>query len=499
MDEAESAGPGDSVGVGVLVVVFVLTLVVAGATAFVLTRGPEPVPDTSAAAGTAAAVGTTATDHPARWDPRVRRLVRVTERLRGLEFKHPVAVRFRDGRAFERGLTSGRRPTRSDRVEIEQYTGLLRALGLLTGDVDLEQSFRHGRASGALAYYSFEDQRVTVRGNELTPAVRATVVHELTHVLQDQHFAIGRRVRTLARSEDPEDVTERSVLSAVVEGDASRSEVLYRATLSHAGRRALDADAAAQHDSARRRIGEVPAVVSTMIGAPYVLGQALAEAVGEHGGNAAVDGLFTDTPAEESALLDPFELLAGETRAVPLAVPGLYDGEQEVGSGRLGAVTWYLVLAQRLPLGDALAAVDGWNGDSYVAFERDGTTCVHASYAGDRPPDTARMLRLLRRWVAAGPASTASVRRDGAAIRFESCDPGTAAVAGDAPADALALPTTRTYLGIQAMRAGMSRAGSRCYAGELVRAFPVSSLRDPTFGSDPRTVRRAQRLALGCV
>ena len=42
-----------------------------------------------------------------------------------------------------------------------------------------------------LAFYDPETERVTVRGTEVDPGLAVTLVHELTHVLQDQVFGIG--------------------------------------------------------------------------------------------------------------------------------------------------------------------------------------------------------------------------------------------------------------------------------------------------------------------
>ncbi len=57
-------------------------------------------------------------------------------------------------------------------------------------------------AAGTLAYYSFEDKNITVRGQRVTPAMRSTLVHELTHVLQDQNFGIGAMQKKLEKSKD---------------------------------------------------------------------------------------------------------------------------------------------------------------------------------------------------------------------------------------------------------------------------------------------------------
>ena len=65
-----------------------------------------------------------------------------------------------------------------------------------------------------LAYYSFRTKQITVRGRTLTPSVKATLVHELTHVLQDQHFRIGHRVKLLQRQQGPS-TAQYDVLDAI--------------------------------------------------------------------------------------------------------------------------------------------------------------------------------------------------------------------------------------------------------------------------------------------
>ena len=95
----------------------------------------------------------------------------------------PVAGAVREGR--HHGREEAHRP---DHRDIRRYTSLLRALGLVTGKVDLLGATNEANGAGTLAYYSFEDKQITIRGQRLTPAVRSTLVHELTHALQDQHF-----------------------------------------------------------------------------------------------------------------------------------------------------------------------------------------------------------------------------------------------------------------------------------------------------------------------
>ncbi len=439
---------------------------------------------------------------PDRWDDRVAPLARIAEKERGLIFRHPVEVRFLPPAEFEKTVRSDKAElTKKERVEIDHFAGLMRAFGLLTGDVDLFDAFNDVTTAGTLAYYSFEDKAITVRGEKLTPAVRSTLVHELTHVLQDQHFAIGDRVQKLRKkSERGATTSEASVLDAIIEGDAERVSTSYRASLDAKQRKALDASEQGENAQARRRVKHVPEVIVTLISSPYALGEGLVQAVAAKGGNTAVDALFRDAPTHETSLLDPFQVLAGDLAVTKVEAPKVGGGEKEFDSGEFGVLTWYLMLAERLPLLDALAAADGWGGDAYVAFERDGLSCARMSYAGRTPQDTTRMYAALRRWVGAAPGTTATVSRGGDVVRVESCDPGKAAGPGkDVSQRAVGLLTVRTSLGVAIMRSGAPEKSARCLAGRLVQTFPMSRLIDPKFGSgDPAVVARVRRLAAGC-
>lgn len=215
------------------------------------------------------------------------------------------------------------------------------------------------------------------------------------------------------------------MLDAVVEGDAERVRSLYRDSLKPKQRKALDAGSKSNAAVARKQIKNVPKVIVTMLTSPYTLGASLVQAVAANGGNNKVDMLFRNLPTDETSLLEPWQALSAD-KAKNVAAPKLKKGEKKFDSGEFGTVTWYLMLAERLPLLDALETAEGWGGDEYVGFVRSGDSCARMAYAGDAPRDTRRMLSALRRWDAATPGSTTKVRRAGGRVLFETCDPGTA-------------------------------------------------------------------------
>lgn len=438
-------------------------------------------------------------NYPSAWDPRIAPYVRIVEKHRGLAFLHPVEVRFLDRAAFTKEVTKDEKELEKDeRKEIEQATRLLRAIGLIKGDIDLFAAFNEASGGGTLAFYSPEDERITIRGKALTPATKPTLVHELTHALQDQHFEIGDRLEAL-REKDSAD-SEQSVFDAIIEGDAERVANLYRASLSAKQRAALTKTENAQRRQALKELKGVPKAVLTMISSPYTLGESLMATVAEKGGNKAVDELYRNTPTHDAALYNPFQVLAGDIGADKVATPELKDGEKEVDSGEFGALSWYFMLAERVPLLQAVDAVDGWGGDSYVFYERDGLSCVRAAYRGDSEADTTRMLRSLQRWVARAPGSPAKVGTDKGLVRFESCDPGKAATVGkDASIDALTLVSVRNQIGTVLLKSGAPEALANCVAGRVIREYSVARLTDPKFGSRGTAVQnRIRQFALAC-
>ena len=142
-------------------------------------------------------------------------------------FKHPVQVLFMTPKAFDKTVTtsSDRSAPRTSRTSRTRRP-LMRALGLIDGKVDLFKEENGLNQNGILAYYDFHDKKVRVKGTALTPDVRVTLAHELTHALQDQYFDLGRQ-DTL-----PDDSAQ--AYRSVIEGDAVVVQNAYADTMSQA-------------------------------------------------------------------------------------------------------------------------------------------------------------------------------------------------------------------------------------------------------------------------
>ena len=181
-------------------------------------------------------------DYPSAWDPKVQQFVEIVEKERDLEFKHPVHVDFLSQEKFRDKVTSDEEDiTEEDRAELKRTTSLFRALGLVEGKLNLFDSINDLHGSGIVGLYSYDDERIRIRGTKLTPAVKSTLVHELTHALQDQHFDLGARMKSL--EDDP---TGRGALESIAEGDASRIESEWRNGLTKKEQAALERSSSSQ-------------------------------------------------------------------------------------------------------------------------------------------------------------------------------------------------------------------------------------------------------------
>jgi hypothetical protein len=353
--------------------------------------------------------------YPKQWDSRVTDIVSFDEATRGLKYKHPVEIEFMSEDDFAKSLSASDGPTAKDKAQLDQITAAYRAIGLIGGDVDLYQQSKDIQSGGTLAYYDPKTKKIRVRGTDMTPALRVTLAHEMTHVLQDQYFDLNRLDKM-------KDDGERTAFRAVVEGDAVGVQNAYVDKLSVADKASYDSDSTQSSDNSG--YDKAPEVLVANFTSPYIVGPPFVAALKAKGGNPAVDDAIKSPPASEAALLDIFTYF---DHAVPFSVeaPVVGDGEKKIDSNPLGATTWYLMLARRLPGSDAAKAVDGWGGDSALTYsEADGTVCVRSRYQGKTSADTDEMVTLLQQWVSQSPGGTASTSRAGSYVELKACDPG---------------------------------------------------------------------------
>jgi hypothetical protein len=304
---------------------------------------------------------------------------------RKLAFQRPVPVKLLDDAAFSKRVADD---AVDDEKELEKIQGVLHALGLLPDGTNLRDELKSFLSAGVVGFYDPKTDELVVRGEAITPYVRTTLAHELTHALDDQHYELDRPA--LDKADDETGLA----FSALVEGNAVRVEERYKATLSKADRDAADAEEA--HIGEGLDVSSMPRVIPELIGFPYIFGPTMVEALLDSGGERAVDDAFGKPPTTSELVIDPKGWLAGKDEPVHVAPPKA-DGAV-VDQGSFGFWGFYMLLEDALGPTAARDAAAGWGGDWYVAWKRGNETCVRADAVMDTADDERQLSTALGRW-----------------------------------------------------------------------------------------------------
>ena len=151
---------------------------------------PAPAPSSSTPPTTVDPTPTGPPPTPEELDAEIAELSEFVERERGLRFIEPVTVTMADEadvrRAAVRRLRRGApRPARSRAASS-------RRSAWSTPTSTSTRPSASCSAAGVLGFYDPETAELVIRGQAITPYTRQTIVHELTHALDDQHFELDR-------------------------------------------------------------------------------------------------------------------------------------------------------------------------------------------------------------------------------------------------------------------------------------------------------------------
>lgn len=412
--------------------------------------------------------------YPKVWDPRIAPLAAIASKDRGLRFIHPVFVEFMSPKAFDKWVTTDDSHLTSDQKQsIANEEGTLRSQGLISGSVSLLKEQNTLSGSGTLGEYSYTDKKIRVRGTKLTPDVKVTMVHELTHVLQDQHFNLEAKFKQLSKS----DTEDSWAFDALVEGDARRIENKYKGSLPKAVQRQIDKSDTAQSKEFSKQIKNVPDFLIADSQAPYDLGE-IAVSRAARGGNGAVDKLFKLPPVHEIQLMHPW-ILGKPWKDLSFNKPTLPAGvkaDKKQGRSEYGAYYLYMILSEHLPVQQALAIADGWGGDEMLWYTQNKLACARLSVTGFNSNATTRIYGGLQTW-AAGMMGAARVSRSGQTISMQTCDPGAKFTAAKGKfADAEQFLALRNGIESDAEKEGASVQQAVCWANGVSQYLGLKAL-----------------------
>ena len=323
------------------------------------------------------------------------------EDQRGLTFDEPVDVELADDDEFEQRLLDDFED--EDEAELRNTERIFRALGFLDDEDDLVDQLKGVLSSGVVGLYDPEADELVVRGTEPTPYARTTIVHELTHALDDQNFELYR-----PELDEADDETGFA-FSALMEGSAVTVEDAYKETLTDEERQQADDEEAAIGSGTD--LSQFPEVLLALIGAPYEFGPPLVDALIADGGDGAVDDAFAAPPVSSEQVIDPDRYLEGEA---PLEVAEPPADGASFDQGTFGEYLLLLLLTDGgVDEQEAARAAVGWGGDQYVAWRDGEETCLRVSFEGDTDADTDEIAAALDAWAEGHDGAEVAANSDG--------------------------------------------------------------------------------------
>ncbi|MCY3871763.1 MAG: hypothetical protein OXG87_19620 [Gemmatimonadetes bacterium] len=304
--------------------------------------------------------------------------------IRLLNFIQPFTIRYQTNAEITAFISDEFNQTVPQTIR-QNYDLLIRAIGLHHGGVpfDFEALIRASQSQIG-AYYYPADRSVNIPiGSIPRQELQIIIAHELTHVLQDQHFGLDQLLSTTNSD-------ELLAHQALAEGDATLVQYLW--FFDRAGR--VMSDAQLQrfiNDIASTTVGEVkrnlkdatadPQVVKTIDETPdfifeqtigiYFRGLAFVFDLKKRGGWATVNRAYTNLPMSMEHILHPDKYFAGESLE-EIALPDLanetFTGNWELLDrdtlGEFGLRIIFNTFA--IP---SHAAAAGWHGDQYVVLK----------------------------------------------------------------------------------------------------------------------------------
>ena len=254
-----------------------------------------------------------------------------------------------------------------DREDIEKEEELFKVFGILRPDQDLYEILTGLYTGGVLGLYRAEENKFYLLGgsDHFGPHEEMIYVHEFTHALQQLHFDFDGKFDAIEGNSDA-----TFALRALVEGDARVSELLYMQEF------LTDKEQAESQGTPSQALIDAyrsaPYIVQRSYGFPYQDGANFVIGLyNNQGGWDVIDMAFSSPPRSTEQILHPEKFLSGDDPIavdLPDLLPTLGEEWELVVRDTLGEFYLRSYLEMGMSREQALAAAEGWGGDSYALF-----------------------------------------------------------------------------------------------------------------------------------
>lgn len=305
-------------------------------------------------------------------------MIQAATRLRGLELKSPIAKGVKS-RAEISEFLNARIAEEYDESLIQNEARLLRTLGMIPQSLDYRGFIIKLLTEQVEGYYDPKNRTFYIASWLPASDQKPTMIHEITHALQDQHFGIGRVLQEdLTQNNDDRALAHR----ALIEGDGLA--VMMNYLLEPAKRsfhqladlskltRGLMVSAQSQYEVFR----DAPAYLQETLLFPYGHGASFLQKIWAQSPSwQAVNDVYARLPSSTEQIIHPEKYLSrDEPKAIDAESIAARLGDEWKVSYRnvLGEFTMGLLLDVELSEERARRSVAGWGGDQVLLLENKG-------------------------------------------------------------------------------------------------------------------------------
>ncbi len=297
---------------------------------------------------------------------KIARISQDVERVRGLQLKKPVDIRFLSREAFAKRWKIDIKkewPARERRAD--EYT--LVAFGFMSARSSLDKFAEQDVSDAIAGFYEFDTKDLFLIGDERDMGISnsITMAHELTHAMQDQTYNLKAMYSKVEKNDDKE-----LAFRALVEGDASLSESLYL------GKQSYDKEelqSAAEEESLTfTSYEEAPPVMGLTFVFPYSIGTPWVKQLYDRDGWKGVNAAYKRVPESTEQILHLDKYYSND-RPVSVRLPNvdrmLGKGWEKLRTDTLGEYQSLILISDGATDVSSLAnAAAGWEGDSYSVY-----------------------------------------------------------------------------------------------------------------------------------
>ncbi len=281
----------------------------------------------------------------------------------------------------------------------EQYPGrkmeyLMRCLvrfGFINKEFDLKKKIVNLYTEQVGGVYDNDnDTLYLVEGATVTGRMARTfLAHEVVHALQDQDLGMDALPLKLRDNDD-----RVMACVALVEGDATVA--MFQFYLSSIDIGAL-ADLVSATFADSKEYSSAPEFLKENMIFPYVQGSAFVSALFTDGGWGRVDAVYREPPSSTEQIMHPEKYLGVRDDPVPVRLPDLeIFGWKKLDENVVGEFNSFVLLKSSISAGEAGEAAEGWGGDRYGFFTRDGNEVLVWLSVWDTDRDAAEFFNSFR-------------------------------------------------------------------------------------------------------